>query len=114
MKKSPTYLVVGGAIGAALIAVAWFIIGWPWFLVAVAALLYEGWTLINKYPGDTISEIIWKFAERPMIPFLFGAAFGWGITSGFLGNLWLVAALAFLMGHFFFQRHEDHVDQDPS
>lgn len=107
MKKSPTQLVVGGVIGAALVAAAWYIVGWPWFLAVAALLAYEGWTLVNRFPNDTISEIIWGFARRPMVPFMFGAAFGWGLTSGFLGNLWLVAALGFLMGHFFFQRHEE-------
>ena len=55
-------------------------------LGATAALLvYEGWTLINKEPGDTISETIWEDAKsRPLIPFLFGL----------------------LMGHFFWQKLE--------
>lgn len=107
LSKSPTQMVVGGVIGLALCTVAWFIVGWPYFLIVLALLGYEGWTLVNRFPGDTISEIIWQFARRPMVPFMFGAAFGWGIASGFLGNLWLVAALGFLMGHFFFQKHED-------
>jgi hypothetical protein len=49
----------------------------------VVLLAYEGWTLINSTPGDTISESIWRIAaSRPLVPFLVG----------------------FLCGHFFWQR----------
>jgi hypothetical protein len=104
---SPTKYVVGAVIGIPMVIMAWYILGFPWALVPIALLLYESWTLVNKYPNDTISEIIWQFAKRPMVPFLFGCAFGWALTTELLGNAWLIAAVAFLMGHFFFQRHED-------
>lgn len=53
------------------------------FGVIALLLLYEGWTLINGTPNDTISESIWRLADRPLVPFLFG----------------------FLMGHFFWGPH---------
>lgn len=52
------------------------------FLIVTLALAYEGWTLFNNIPNDTISESVWRIASsRPLVPFLAG----------------------FLMGHFFWQ-----------
>jgi|SRR3990172_8823332 len=107
LSKSPTQLVVVALIGLALAWASLTIVGLKWGLVLVALLVYEAWTLINDYPNDTISEIIWTFAKRPMVPFIFGAGFAAGIQSGRLSDPWLVAALGFLMGHFFFQRVEE-------
>ena len=45
MTKSPTQLVVGGVIGVALAVVFFSLLGWQWGLIAVALLLYEGWTI---------------------------------------------------------------------
>lgn len=47
-------------------------------LTAIAVLLaYEGWTLINHVPNDTISESIWRIAaSRPLVPFLAGLLCG--------------------------------------
>jgi len=104
LKKSPTQMVVGGLIGVALLVVAFKIAGLLGGVILAALLAYEGWTLVNAFPNDTISEIIWGFSNRPMVPFIFGAAFAWGIESGMLNNVWLIAAFGFLMGHFFFQR----------
>ena len=40
-------------------------------------LLYEGWTLVNATPNDTISESIWRIAQRySLLPFLFGLLMG--------------------------------------
>jgi hypothetical protein len=50
--------------------------------LVVVALAYEGWTLVNSVPNDTISESVWRVATaRPLVPFVTG----------------------FLMGHFFWQ-----------
>lgn len=105
-KKSPTFLVVGGLIGAALIATAFAVAGLKGGLILTALLVYEGWTLVNSYANDTISEVIWIFAERPMVPFIFGVGCGWAVTSGFITNPWLLGSIMFLMGHFFFQRYQ--------
>jgi hypothetical protein len=44
---------------------------------AVGLLIWEGWTLVNKTPKDTISERIEKAAmERPLVPFVFGMLCG--------------------------------------
>lgn len=46
---------------------------------ALAALLavYEGVTLANAAPGDTISEIVWALSDRwPVVTFLFGLLAG--------------------------------------
>ena len=47
-------------------------------LGAVALLLlYEGWTLINGTPNDTISESVWALAQRySLVPFLVGLLCG--------------------------------------
>lgn len=53
------------------------------WVVAIAGLLvYEVYTLVNKTPGDTLSEAVWSVAEHPLVPFLAG----------------------FVCGHFFWQR----------
>jgi hypothetical protein len=109
LKESPTSMVVGGLMGIALCWVAWNVAG-PYvgsFLMLLLA--YEAWTLINHYPNDTISEIVWGLAERPMVPFLFGAGYSWAITAAVITNPWFIAAVGFLMGHFFFQRANDGV-----
>lgn len=104
MKGSPTKYVVGGLIGLALVGVAYYVSGPLWGTLFTLLLIYEGWTLINKYPNDTISEIVWILAQKPFIPWLFGVATGWALATGFIENHILIAALLFLQGHFFFQR----------
>ena len=54
-------------------------------LTVVGWLSYEIITLVNKQPGDTISEVAWVLATRPIVPFLVG------FVMGLLG------------GHFFWQ-----------
>jgi hypothetical protein len=106
MTMSPTRIVVGGIIAAGMLAAGYAVLGFHGGLIVTAALLYEGWTLVNRYPNDTISEAIWEFAARPMVPFVFGVASGWALTVSVLPNQFAVAAWFFLMGHFFFQKHE--------
>jgi hypothetical protein len=107
---SPTWYVVGGLIGVGLGFVAFKLAGLGWAAALIALLVYEGWTLVNKYQNDTISEIIWVFAQRPMVPFIFGAGFVAAIAHGLfpitLAGMYLTAAFGFLMGHFFFQRKD--------
>ena len=110
LKESPTKFVVGGLIGVALIAVAYTITGPLWGTLFTLLLLYEAWTLINDFPGDTISEIIWTLSKRPMVPWIFGVATGWAIGSRFIENVWLIGALLFLQGHFFFQKQDTEVE----
>lgn len=101
---SPTKYVVTGLIGLALCAVFFAIMDWRASLLCSVLLAYEAWTLVNKYPNDTISDILWILSERPMVPWLFGVGSGWAIGTGYLTNPWLIAGLFFLQGHFFFQR----------
>lgn len=55
----------------------------------VALLVFEAVALMNRQPGDTISEIIWAASsQRPLVPFLFGLVIG------------------LLSGHFFWQAAE--------
>ena len=103
MSNSPTQFVVGGIIGAALMVFAFTVAGWKAGLALSAILVYEAWTFVNKFKSDTISEIIWEFAERPMVPWVFGVACGWALASGFVSDPYLIGAIFFLMGHFFFQ-----------
>lgn len=51
-----------------------------WLLV-LGLVIYEVWALTNRRQGDTISEIVWRLARRPIVPFLFGLLMGhffWG------------------------------------
>lgn len=106
--QGPTKFVVGGLIGAALAVAMFALVGWKWGLFCTALLVYEAWTFFNKYENDTISEILWFFVKRPLVPLLFGLAAGWGIESGFIpvtkDGVWTTFAIGFLYGHFFFQR----------
>lgn len=111
VKNSPTQIVVGTLIGLVLCVVFYNLLGWKLALGACGLLLYEAYTLINRFPEDTISEIIWVFSKRPMVPWLFGLGTAYAIASGLLPatqeSLWISLALGFLSGHFFFQRHEE-------
>lgn len=109
-KKSPTWIVVGGVIGSTLIAFIWVVLNPAWAVAASVLLAYEGWTLKNKYEHDTISEVMWVLARRPMVPFIFGAGVTALICHGVIvptiNGLYVAVAVGFLMGHFFFQRAE--------
>jgi hypothetical protein len=104
--KSPTQKVVLGIMGLALVIMAFKLAGPLWGLGLTVILAYEGWTLMNDYKNDTISEILWGLSTRPIVPWLFGVATGWALTSGFVSDVWLVLALGFLQGHFWFQQHK--------
>ena len=102
----PTRVVVASAIGLSLLAFAYYVLG-PWAAgLVLLVMLYEGWTLVNRYPNDTISEIMWELAARPMVPFVFGILSGWALGHGAVVNAYAIAAWFFLMGHFFFQKYE--------
>lgn len=104
--KRITQTVVGGLIGLALIFAAFYLTGPGWGAFLMGVLLFEGWTLIDDQPGNTISEAIWKFSERPLIPWMFGVTTGIGLATGYLADPYVVGALAFVQGHFFFSRYE--------
>lgn len=110
-KNSPTWIVVGGAIGLALIAFLWLVLSPAWAIGMSILLAYEGWTLKNQYANDTISEVVWQLAKRPMVPFIFGAGvvalICHGVIRPTINGLYVATAVGFLMGHFFFQRQGD-------
>ena len=47
-----------------------------WATAIVALLGYEGYTLLNSIPGDTLSEAVWDISKHPLIPFLAGLVCG--------------------------------------
>ena len=52
-----------------------------WAIGIGLLLVYEVYALVNKTPGDTLSEAVWRASRRPLIPFLAGALmahFFWG------------------------------------
>jgi hypothetical protein len=105
-QRTVSKIVVGSILGLAIIVTAFALLGLWWGLFACALACYEAWTLVNQYREDTISETIWEFAARPMIPLLFGIAVGWAAGSGYMGPPRVVGrafAVGFLYGHFFFQ-----------
>lgn len=100
-----TLLLVGTIMAFAIIAAAFALTGPRWGTFCLAIALYEGWTLVNAYRDDTISEAIWLLARRPITVLLFGIAMGWGAGSGYLGDPRTVGrafAIGLLYGHFFF------------
>lgn len=100
-----TMLVVCALIGAAIVAAAFILTGWRWGTFCLFLSAWEGWTLVNKYQDDTISEAIWILAKRPITVLLFGLFFGIGAGTGYLGDTATVLrafAIGLLYGHFFF------------
>lgn len=106
MRQSPTKYVVGLCISAPMIYFTFALTDLRWGMILTSLLAYEAWTLVNPFPEDTISEIIWEYAKRPMIPCIFGFALGIMLTSGYLSNVYMTCIVGFLYGHFFFQRQQ--------
>jgi len=108
-----TPLVVGGIMFAALVVVTYHLAGPIAGGACILLLAYEGWTLVNKYPQDTISEILWMLSARPIVPWLFGVATGaWLMHLSYQPainprQLWITLAIGFLEGHFFFQAQKN-------
>ncbi len=98
-----TTMIVGAAIGIGLIVATFALVGWKWGILLSSALLYEGWTLTNSYPEDTISESIWRLSVRPLIPWVGGFATAWWLCHTNPHPV-LILALGFLSGHMWFQR----------
>ena len=111
LPAGPVKIVVGGVIAAGLLAAFYQILPWRWFLFGVALLAVEVWAFFNPYAHDTISEVIWALAERPLVPLLFGVATGWAVTSGFIPatpeGLWVTLCIGTMLGHFFWQAEGD-------
>ena len=109
--KSPTFIAVGAVIGVALLAVAYHLFSIPWFIAIIVLMAWESWTFFNSYLNDTISEILWILAKRPLVPFIFGGAtvalISHGVIPVTLHGLYTATILGFLMGHFFFQAAKD-------
>lgn len=100
-----TLVLVGGFITVLIVLFSFAVLGKYWGTFALAVAIFEGWTLVNKYKEDTISEAFWFFASRPIVPLLFGILIGIGIGSGYMGEPRVVArafAIGLLYGHFFF------------
>lgn len=108
LRRSPSEAVVIAAMAALLMAVIWAIVPNRNARIVLALFLaYEAWTLCNRFANDTLSEAIWQLSARPNVPFLFGCAFTWAVENDWLANPWLLAAVAYLMGHFFFQAQRE-------
>ncbi len=104
LPAGPTKYVVLGLATLAGIALAYSLGGPLVGTLLSVILIYEGWTLRNKYESDTISEVLWALAERPLVPWVAGLATAWAIESGVLVDPWAVLVVGFLQGHFWFQR----------
>lgn len=107
-KNSPTSLVLAVAGASATAAGLIYLAGWKLGFVFVAIWLYEMWTVFNKYPCDTISEIIQEASyERPFIPYIVGTTNGYilyiVVHSHNPKHLILMGGWLFLCGHWFFQ-----------
>lgn len=96
--------VVGAIMGAGLLWATFQLVGWKWGAALSLLLLYEGWTLVNNYRDDTLSESIWRFAKRPMVPWLFGLGTGYALGAQVLTDGVLMLGIGFLSGHFFFSK----------
>lgn len=105
-----TTILVGALMGSVLVWIAFMVAGWKVGLALSIILAYEGWTLVNAYPEDTISESIWRLAKRPLVPWLFGVATGFALAVGLFGPIEkaVLCGAAFALGaHFFWQKQEE-------
>lgn len=107
-------IVVGLIMAAGLAWVALRVLPPKAALFALGLIVYEGYTITNPFKADTISESVWRLAERPMVPWLFGVATGYAVCAGLLSNDVLAVGVGFLSGHFFFQRHGDNLPPPPA
>ena len=101
-----TLLVVGGVIAIGIIWTAFVLTGPKWGFFCMAVAIFEGWTLVNNRKGDTISEALWEYAHRPLIPMLGGVVIGFATGSGYLGDPETVLralVIGGLASHFWFQ-----------
>jgi len=108
--------VVGAVIGLALVWAVIFLTGWQWGLALASLLVYEGWTVANTSKYDTISDIVRDFSRKQLLtPWMFGFAFGIGITTGYIHDPYVIAGLALLQGHWFFtlnEKREEAIKQE--
>lgn len=109
--KSPTWKVVGGVLGAGVLAFIWLVMPPMWAIGASLLLVYEAWTFGNRYVNDTISEVVWELVKRPLVPFMLGAAavalLAHGIVKPNIEGLYVSLAVGMIMGHFVWQRQGD-------
>lgn len=104
-----TLLLVGALIGFVVVAFAYAVLGPQWGTFCLLLAAYEGWTLVNAYREDTISEAVWFFAKRPLVPHILGLLVGIACASGYLGEPRTALrcyAIGMVGGHFFFSREE--------
>jgi hypothetical protein len=105
-----TQLLVGLVMAVAIVIAAFALTGAGWGSFCLGLVAFESWTLINKYRQDSISETLWEYAKRPLVPMLFGITLGWGAGSGYLGDPQTVGrafAIGLLFGHFFFTPYRE-------
>ncbi len=103
-KLTPTHLMVGGTIGLPLAALAFLSLGAVGGSIATLFLVWEAWTLVNKIPKDTITEIVQEYSSHlHLIPWLFGFGTAWAIATDNIPNPYAIAGLLMLQGHFFFR-----------
>lgn len=100
-----TLLLVGGIMAIGIIFAGYAFLGARWGTFALFLCGWEGWTLLNKYKEDTISEAIWILARRPITVLLFALGFGVPAGAGYFGDMNTICrgfAIGLLYGHFFF------------
>lgn len=49
---------------------------WVGYGGLIALFLYEFYAIGSSARGDTISEVVWRISERPLVPFAFGLLMG--------------------------------------
>jgi len=92
--------------------VMWTLLDPVWFAFCAALLLLESWTLVNRYAGDTISEVVWYLNARPVVPFAFGLAVDFWNKLVDEGHLYLATA-GQLDDQAVLSSTQNHVDDPP-
>lgn len=103
--------VVAGLIGVGLVWTFFYLLPIQFAIAATALLAFEGWTVANANEYDTISDILRTLARKQLLlPWAFGFTFGVGIAEDYITNIYVVAILALIQGHWFFTFDEQRVE----
>lgn len=103
--RKVSIFIVGGTIGLFLMWYIWFVAPIPQFVKIGCniLLLWEGYTLVNKQKGDTLTDALIHLAGlQQLVPLLFGAIFGYLIGADIMTDPIINIMVGGLLGHFFF------------
>lgn len=103
-----TEAVVGIGAVVGLLVYIWTFLPFGWAIAATLAAAWEAFSLVDRVPNNTISEIVWKASDRySLVPWAGGLLTGLAIGSGYMHDPYVIAPVLLLEGHFWFPRYSE-------